>query len=107
MKIELSSNQLGMSVLVRPNQTRGAAGISIHLYTNRQISLKFRIKSAACSPCKSHLSGTYLATLCLQMTKLASKLLHFKDVGNSSELKYIMIPVSLGFELFRWFFLSK
>lgn len=79
MKIELSSNQLGMSVLVRPNQVRAAAGISVHLYTNRQVSLKFRIKNAACSPCKSHLSDNYLATSSLQITKLASKLLHFKD----------------------------
>lgn len=68
-----------MSVLVRPNQIRVAAGISVHLYTNRWISFKSRIKNAACSPCKSHLSGNYLATLSLQMTKLASKLLHFKD----------------------------
>lgn len=40
---------------------------------------KLRIKNAACSACKSHLRGNYLATFSVQMTKLASKLLHFKD----------------------------
>lgn len=73
-----------MSVLVISNQIRLAAGISVHLYTNKLITFKnlkrkLRIKHAACRACKSHLRGIYLATFSIQMTEVASKLLNFKD----------------------------
>lgn len=73
-----------MSVLVITNQIRLAAGISVHLYTNKLITLKnmkckLRIKNAACSTCKSHPKGNYLDTFSTRMTELISKLLHFKD----------------------------
>lgn len=73
-----------MSVLVIPNQIRLAAGIFVHLYTNKLIALKnmkckLTIKNAAHSACKSHLKGNYLDIFSTQMTELTLKLPHFKD----------------------------
>lgn len=108
-----------MSVLVISNKIRVAAGISVHLYTNKLIKLKnmnckFGIMNAAYRACKSHLKGNYLATFSVpnvvwqkwlkwHQSFFISKI----SIGNSSELKYILVKVSLFLSSSRCFSLVQ